>query len=179
MQTSYTDTQPNGRAGLVVERRRDSAFIQGESSAEVAFGRFVCFKPAVTQDGLSPLATLPAAITAKLAGAVQFTHVYNPETALGTVGVKPGEVLKVLEAGTLWVEVETTVAVNDPVFVRAVVNGGANKLGIVRNAVDGVTTIELFGARFRTAASSGGIAIVEFDIITHLAGVRAAALPAA
>lgn len=171
MQLSYTDKHPAGRAGLVVERRRDSAAIQGEASAEVAFGRFVCLKPAVVQNGDSPIITLPTATTSKLLGAVEFTHVYSREFALGTVGVKPGEVVKVLEAGCLWVQVETAVAVDDEAYVRVVVNGAADQLGIVRNAADGVNTIRLKGSRFRTAAAAGGVARLEFDMLTFKASL--------
>lgn len=163
MQLAYTDAHPNARAGLVHTRERDQAYIQGEASAEIAFGRFVALK-AGAQDGLEPIAVLPSATLTKLVGAVEFTHVYNRETALGSVGVKPSEALKVLEAGLIWVEVETAVAVDDKAHVRLVANGAATKIGIVRNAADSTNTVALGGSRFRTAASANGIALLEFDI---------------
>lgn len=73
----------------------------------------------------------------------------------------PGAELAVLRQGEIWVRPETAVSVNDPVYCRVVATG-SEQAGALRNDADGGDAVQL-SARFRTAASAGGLAKIQID----------------
>jgi hypothetical protein len=131
-----------------------------ESTAEMAFGRAVRF--ASVSDAQS--AKLPAAETDKVAGILVLSHAYDAELELGTTGVVPGAELNVLRKGRIWVTVEDAVEVGSRLWVRAVAGGDPEFLGGLCIADDGSDTIDCTNQGvFRSAASAGGLAVLEVD----------------
>lgn len=72
-----------------------------------------------------------------------------------------GSKMSVMRMGSCWVSPEVAVAVNDPVFCRVVATG-SEQAGALRNDADGGDAVAL-RARFRTAASAGGLARIEIS----------------
>jgi hypothetical protein len=96
-------------------------------------------------------------------GVVLHSHDYAPTLQLGTTGIKPKNMMSVLNRGRVWVQVEDAVAVGGRCFVRHTASGGNTQLGKFRSNADTATAIEWKGARYLTAASGGGLAMVEVD----------------
>lgn len=158
-QTSYTTTQPAAFAGLLYDVGPHDIItrITEETVLEVPFGVVVAFGGADNQ------CELPDATTDKCLGIVVHSHDYDA-SALGTVGVKPKNLLQVLRKGRIWVLAENGVAPGDRGFVRAVAGAGGTQLGAIRQAAVGGETIDATTQIvFVTTALAGGLAVVEVD----------------
>ena len=170
-QTSYASARPIAFAGMLADTYPNfiEPFFNAEASAEIPFG-VMC-----KQGSGDFTCTLLGAITDRLAGIAVHDHATN-YGASG--GVSPKDAVNILTDGRCYVTVEDAVTPASGVYVRAVV-AGAEVKGAFRGTADSTDTILLYGARFVTSAGAGGLAIVEFDLKTHLAGALAATLPEA
>jgi hypothetical protein len=171
-QTSYSIAPAAGYRGLPYDIstsvKRTVRLNQGAASP---FGVFVK-EGGVTssQDGDVKFLT---AITDKIAGVLHHTHDIrqDPSTTALVAGVDVPDlsIVPLMEKGKIYCVCEAVAIVaGDPVYVRAIANGaGKLVIGAVSNVIDGVsnTNFLLKGAKFvRAAASTDGIAVVEFDV---------------
>lgn len=162
VQTSYSASFTAGFSGQLygTDGHEMIAMRNDEASAEIAFGRAVKFNS--TSDGTS--AKLPASESDKIAGIVVHSHRYLPTTELGTTGLKPNVVMNVLRRGKILVTVEDAVQVGDRLWVRAVAGGDPEFLGGLCVADDSTDTVDCTNQGvFLTAASAGGLAVLDVD----------------
>lgn len=73
-------------------------------------------------------------------------------------GFRRTEPVSVRAFGTIWVRVETDIAIDDPVFYRY---SGAGQIGAFRNATAAGADVELTNARWMSPGKAGGIAKLE------------------
>jgi hypothetical protein len=161
-QTSYSNTMTAAFAGMLADTSDNDIFgaLQAEASSEIPFGVMVC-KGTGDND-----AKLPAASTAKLFGVLVHSHNYEPRIDLGTVGVKPGATLNVLNRGRIHVVVEENVTREDRAYVRYAAGAGGTQLGAFRKSAVVDETIDATAkCKFVTSASAGQLAIVEVDML--------------
>lgn len=80
-----------------------------------------------------------------------------------TTGLPSLTMGSVLSRGRVWVKVENTVAVGDAVLVRTTTAGNGKGSFLTGSAAAGVTTL-IPQARFMSAASAGGLAILDLNL---------------
>lgn len=97
-----------------------------------------------------------SAITDKFAGCIIHKHVED-----GVLVEKSA--VSLMRKGRMYVKVEEAVAEGDPVHCRAIAPG-AEVVGAFRKSQDGVNTLEVKGAEFRSSAAAGGLAIIDFNL---------------
>ena len=85
------------------------------------------------------------------------------DNATGEALYKQGEEISVMRKGRIWVYVEEAVAVNDSVFLRHTVNG-ALLAGDFRTDDDTARADQIPNARFITATTAAGLAVVEINL---------------
>jgi hypothetical protein len=157
VQTTYLISSPVAFPGMDWHSQLNSqtSAIQAEASAEIPFGVFVALS--TSTDYMSkPKAVLIANSTDKILGAVIHQHTYNPDTDLGTTGLKPKTVMDIRINGFLWLLCEQSVTPADPVYVRYASGSGGTQTGAVRKTADTSTALLLKGARFETASYAYG-----------------------
>lgn len=158
-QLTYTQEMPVAFAGMLADggpKFASTGINQETGTTEIPFGAIVV--QGTTENG----AKLPSAAgdATKIRGVALHGHNYEQPLQVGSLGPKPGVVFSVLEKGRVWVTVETAVAIGDRAFVRY---AGTGQKGAVRNATVAGEMIELKGARFRTATTGPGLALLEID----------------
>lgn len=181
-QLSYAEQAP-AIAGMVADFSGGidaDTMVNGEASAEIAFGKMVVQSAVQSTSGTGTAATgtpakakLPAASTDDFYGVVLFSNEYDKRLELGDTGVKPAKMLAVKHRGRVWVKVEVAVATTDAVYARYTTNGGLVP-GDFRNDADTAKALRIYGAKFLTATSGAGLALLEFDMAAHRAGLAAA-----
>lgn len=180
-QTSYAQ-QANAFAGMLADLSRGQVkdtYLQGEASAEIAFGKFVVMGVGMTSDqvnnaaGTPATGKLPAASTDdfKGGGFVIHSHDYDKRLELGTTGLKPKTLMSVLRRGKIWVTAGTAMGVADLVYVQY--TAGIAAVGDVANASDGGKNVQLFGARVVTPITAAGLVEIEVDMNAHAASSAA------
>lgn len=138
------------------------------NEASVPFGAFVSLNDTNQQVGDRKLVHLPQGATdvtnARLAQGFAL-HTQAVENVLsGTnLGYAPQSAISVLRRGRVYVQVEDAVVAGGQVFIRHVAGAG-EQLGAARSDVDGSDASALPSASFVTAASAGGLAIVEINL---------------
>lgn len=176
-QTNYNEQSP-AFAGMLYDLSwgvvKDT-FIQGEASAEVAFGAFLVQSAAATLPGTAsapnvPTAKLPAASSDLFGhgGVVLHSHWYDKRLQLGTTGVKPTNLLTLVRRGRIWVYAEKAVTRDDAVYVRYTASGG-NVPGNFRDDDDTSKALRLYGCRYLTETTGAGLVGLEIDLNAHLA----------
>lgn len=164
-QLTYPDRMVVAFPGMKADLAEDycRSYVNAEASAEMPFGICVAQGTAYNQ------AILPVDANSILAGVIVHSHDYVPTLELGTTGLKPKTSLSIMIQGTIYVLVEEAVAVNDTAYVRHTASGGNTQKGAWRKSADTATAIIVRGARFLTAASSGGLAVVQVDFNAYRA----------
>jgi len=83
----------------------------------------------------------------------------------GTAGYtyQIGDSVEVVSRGRVWVTVEEAVSAGDDVYVRFDTGTGSQK-GAFRTSSDSTTAALLAGARYLTAASANGVALVDLNL---------------
>lgn len=160
-QTSVSSSLTKAFAGMKGDSRKDGhdrSFVNAEASAEIPFG------VAVAHGSTDEAAILPADANSKLAGVVVHSHAYDKRVDFGTTGLKPKVSLSVMRKGSIWVQVEETVAPGEPVFARHTASGGNTTKGLFRNDADSATCTQLGNSKFLTAATAGNLALVDVDV---------------
>lgn len=161
-QTTVTSDPALAFAGMLGDSRPKGvdSFINGESSAEIAFGVAVC------QGTLDNEALLPAAAAdlLKLTGIVLHSHDYNKDNELGTSGLKPEVAMNVLTHGRVWVVIDEDVLPTSAVRVRHTSDGGGK--GTFRKTASANATVDLSKiARWcGTYLAANGVGQIEIDI---------------
>lgn len=156
---------------------KDTA-LNGEASAEIAFGKFVVMSAAELIDtaivsgnsrGTPDLMVLPSAVGNDFAGGgfVMHAHDYDKRLELGTTGLKPKVQMNVMKRGRIWVNSGTAFAKADDVYVQY--TAGIAAVGDIANASDGGKNVKLYGARVVTPIAAAGLCMVEFDMGAHRA----------
>lgn len=161
-QLTYTQEMPVAFAGMLADggpKFASTGINQEAGSTEIPWGSIVV--QGTTENG----AKLPSAAgdATKIRGVALHGHNYEQPLQVGSLGPKPGVVFSVLEKGRVWVQVEAAVAIGDRAFVRYAAGAGGTQKGALRNANVVNETIELKGARFRTATTGPGLALLEID----------------
>ena len=173
VQTTYSDAPDIGYPGMPAspDNNQYTWGRNAEASAKIPFGHAVKLKtsaPTTPNDVL-----LPAAETDDVLGiVVRLTNVELAWTdAAGVVhgqydasGFLPGAYLNVATKGKLLVTAEDAVANGDKLWVRCTAGGAGEVVGGLTNADEGTETIDCTNAgRWRSPASAGGLAWLEFD----------------
>jgi len=136
-QTSYNGDQAVGFAGQLAEAANDyiRSMVNGEAAATP-------FGIAVKRGSGTDEYALPTAVTDELVGVLVHSHAYNQYALTGDDGVPVDGTCGALAEGPIWVEVEETVALTDPVYIR-VANGVADatktQKGAFRKSADSAT----------------------------------------
>lgn len=86
-------------------------------------------------------------------------QVYDPVTNTASAKYFPRNPVVVKARGSIWVEVEGTVTVDSPVYMRKAANGALNKIGVFAGA-SGTGLTQLTGARY----ISGGTGLAELEL---------------
>lgn len=156
-QTTYAD-MTSGFAGMRADNGDYDAVtrLNSEASLEIPFGVIVA-EGSGDQDAI-----LPAADTAVLVGAVMAN--YRAAEDIGTTGLKADTLFPVMRKGRILVTVEENVVKGDRLYVRYAAGSGGTQLGACRaSAVIGETIDASSKGVYLTAASSGGLAVLEVD----------------
>lgn len=158
-QSTYAQTMTAGFPGMKADLVDDyvRSYVNAEATAEIPFG------VAVVQGAADGSAILAVGAGVTWVGVVLHSHNYDPTYDLGTTGLKPKKTMNVLSRGTVWVQVENAVTVNSRAFMRHTAGAGGTQKGAFRGDADTATAIEARGCRFLTAASAGGVAMLECD----------------
>lgn len=161
-QLTYNRTMDAAFAGMKADATNDTVDtgVSEESSAEIPFG--VALAQGSGQDGVK----LPAASTDLIVGVSIHTHTGLQGSYTATSGPGPKDPVNVGAKCRVWVKVEDAVTPSSKVFVRHAANGGNTQKGSFRGTTDTGATQQLFGARFRTSAAGGGLAVLEVDFTT-------------
>lgn len=156
-QTVITTTMSAGFAGQLDGMDHDIATgIQAEASAEMPFGAGV-----VRASGGDDNVKLPSAVTDNVRGVISHSHVYDKDQQLGTVGVKPKNLVNVVRRGRIRVKVEEAVVPGDRAYLRYA--GSGDKGAWRKSAVPGETIDCTAEAEFQTTAGVNGFAILDVD----------------
>lgn len=157
VQTSYALDKALGLPGCVAD-----TYPSGKDSklavAAVPFGRCVVRRAAETAEQCN----LPSAstdVTARPRGISVLDATRKPGTAY-----EANDAVTYLRKGRIWVEVEAAVAVDGDVFVRFAAGAGGTALGAFRGDADTATAVALPTAKFLTATSGAGLALVEVNL---------------
>lgn len=156
-QLSYPQTMPRGFAGMKVDTYPDGVDTanQEESSAEIPFGVFV-------KKGTGDRAVkLMSSINDVIAGIT--IHSHAAQTGTGG-GLPPKAAVNLGTRCRVLMVAEENLTPADPVFARYANNAGNTKTGrgTVGKTADTATAKRVYGARYLTTASAGGLIEVEF-----------------
>lgn len=167
-QTSYLDRYASAFAGMLADLRDHEAVAKqnGEASLSIPFGVGVMIDAAASGDVLLPR---QASFTSQGWVGVSI-HKHNEEGE-----IIAGDMLSILRRGVIWVVTETAVTAANlylpsQVKMRVLASGGNTQLGAFRGPTadaDADSTATVVGARWLSAASAGGLAMLEIpDAVT-------------
>lgn len=138
------------------------SYANAETVNEIPFGVFV--KQGATPNAAIQLDTVATDLAA-LIGVTVHSHAYHRNIEVGTIGMKPKTTMGVLRRGVIWVMCETAMAVNGPIFIRAVA-AGAEVPGAVRVDADTADAFDASGiGRVVYPSSGAGVCQIEFEIL--------------
>jgi hypothetical protein len=159
-QTSIPDNQTlTLPAGSIVQLLSDVSLVNEEASTEIPFGRMVQFGTADTD-----MKILAGASPTDLAGVLTTEGgAYVPDLQLGTTGVKPDQVGRVLRLGLIWVFSETGNAPSDAVHVRHTVDTG-KLIGNFTKTADANKTFLITGAKWMKTTTAEGLTLLWIDV---------------
>jgi hypothetical protein len=164
---SYAE-QARGFEGMISDIRDSTieSYIQGEASAEIGFGTAVAQGAASTQSGTPDKAILMVNGSSVVVGVLVHAHNYDRESQLGTVGVKPTNLLNLMRRGQVYMKHEGAVTKGQPCFVRHTAGAGGSQKGVVRADADTATAVSTAALTFaETKASLGdGIVLVNVNL---------------
>lgn len=165
MQLDYSQSPAAGYPGMQADTGYKHVISCKNPNVAIPFGLYVTRDDA---DGRVKLPTTAAEVTNGNGIAIAdfaSESINNGQAA----GYPLKSAVSVMRQGRVWVEVEENVVEGDDVYVRHA-NGNASKVqkGAFRKSVDQVaaadTATKIPGAKYRTSASAGGIAIVEVNM---------------
>lgn len=164
-QTTYLAAHPVGLAGALVDASENDVISRILSDAtSIPFG--VGLKEGTT-GGTN--CAVPAAAGARIIGVALRTDNYENRSLTTTLAIAQKDVVSVLRRGRVWVLVEQDVVVGDDVFVRHTARLTNTQLGGFRTDADTASSVDyaavLANARFVSAASAGGLAQLEIDLL--------------
>jgi hypothetical protein len=152
-QTSFPVVPAIGNYGDIA----DGFDTQSES---LGAGVTIPFGRAVVSHSVEGQCDLPASsseVLNKLRGVA-----VKDETRKSGTGYSANEAVRVMTRGRIYVQVEETVATDDPVYVRHTANGGNTTLGIFRNDDDSGNA-ELFPGKFVRGGTTTVPAVLEVN----------------
>lgn len=162
-QTSYSQRMAIGFAGMIADGWPGlfDTVRNSEASAEMAFGRAVCWEPSSTDD---QDVLLPAAESDLVRGIVVHSHDYAKPSQLGDTGIKAGQLLNIMRKGRILAVCEDGCNPGDRLWVRAVAAGDPEFLGGLNSADDSTDMIDCTKqGQWLTTAAAGGLAWLEVD----------------
>lgn len=166
MNTSYAEME-RAFAGMLADasrRKHVEPYLQGEASAEIAFGWGVVEGTAAPVFGQYNKALIPPDANGVFAGVLIHADTYEPRTQLGDTGVKPGAALNVLKEGACYVYVEDAVTKGQQLFLRHTANGAGKVPGQFRSDADTAKAIEV-PVVTREATTGAGLVQVDVDVL--------------
>jgi hypothetical protein len=110
-------------------------------------------------DSAGKAAHLTAAPTAATRGGLVIRNMYKDNDGV----IAAGEPCELLEAGNMWVTVESTCAQNGAVFIRHTAGAGGSGIGAARLDADTATAAAIAGLYFREALAATGVANVDIN----------------
>ncbi len=180
-QTSYTYDQPNAVAGQIADAgHHDILSFNNATALDLPFGigvvrGYSAGSPTTPEECIKK----PSASTDDFMGVVVFQHDINQlELAAGglasdTLGLPIKRRGGIMRQGRVYVLVEQTVAYTDPVYLRYTAN--TYLPGGWRKDADSSKAVLISGARWIKGATSGNLAVLEFDADIHRALSQSAA----
>ncbi len=96
-------------------------------------------------------------------GVTVLSYAKDPSGLSGEDAIEDGAVCGVLTEGAIWVQVETTIAVTDAVYVRHTAEAPDLQLGRFRNDADTNKAAVLKGARWLSSGTAGGCALLYYS----------------
>lgn len=166
--TSYAE-MARGYAGQLSDIRNNTveSYVQGEASAEIPFGVAVAEGTAG-----SPSTGVPDSCinmvngSSVVAGVVVHSHAYNPESQLGTTGIKPKNLVNVCRKGQILMQHEGAVTKGGTCFVRHSTGAGGSVKGVVRADADTATAVSTASLTFAEtkAAVGDGLVLVNVNL---------------
>jgi len=126
------------------------------AAADIGFG------VGLMQTAVAGFAAIPTATGFNFEGISVQTNKPTPNDT-GIALYEAGEEITVLRKGRIWVYVEEAVAVNDDVFLRHTTNA-ALLAGDFRTDADTARADQITNARFITATTAAGLAMVEINL---------------
>lgn len=157
-QTSYDRTPGKPFSGTPGDTgpKRDGSYLNTEGS-DIPAGIAVTLK----SEGEIELFD---ASTDTIAGIVLNTFARDPNDLTGSAAVKDDDMCNVRELGAVYVAVEETVTVGEPVYCRHTSDGGSNtQLGKFRNDSDSGRARLVAGARWLQGGTTTSPALLHFN----------------
>lgn len=128
------------------------SYVNAEASSEMPFGRMLVQG---TADRDAKLMTIQTDV---MIGVLVHSQAYNRDNEIGSTGLKPKMTAGVMTRGRVWVAVTEDVT---PASVVRVSEVG----GTFGDSASAGVTVVLKNARYLTTTLSGGLALLEFDIL--------------
>ncbi len=160
-QTSYTQNHAIAYEGNRGDSRTAQIYpARNNSGVELPYGRAVVFD---TGAGTTELAAkLIAASGDKILGVSLFSQAHDPNTVNG--GVAVNDMFNVITQGAVWVQVDSAVTPNSPVFARYAAGAGGSVLGRFRADADTATAVAMPNARFLSSGASGSLVLLQLNL---------------
>lgn len=163
VQTSISNTLAIGLAGQLAQIGDHQNVVESWTNREAAAAG-IPFGIGVARHTVARCAEEFDAVTDKLLGIAVRSHAHDAASLAGSLAIATGNTFGVLRKGFIYVAVEEAVSDGDPAFCRFTSDGGDNaQLGTWRKSIDSNRARRVRGAVFRSAASAGGIALLEVD----------------
>lgn len=161
-QTSYQQNFATGFAGMLSQAgamfEKIVSKCVGTTAASIAGGLFCCRD--TTDDTIKP-PTATGMVTATGVGFMVHDVAKEPKASDGgTLENVSGQMVGVMQFGTMYVISEVAVNYGDPVFVRFAAGTGT-VLGACLKSADTATAVALPGARFIQTIAAGGLVEIE------------------
>lgn len=161
-QTSYAQNFTAAIAGMLSQGgamfEKIISKCVGTTNASIAGGLFVCRD---TTDDTCKLPSATGMVTATGMGFVMHDVAKQPQASDGGVLENvTGQMVGVMQFGTMYVVSEVAVNYGDPVFVRFAAGTGT-QLGACLKSADTATAVALPGARFIQTIAAGGLVEIE------------------
>jgi hypothetical protein len=165
VQTSVVNQTTATFAGAIADMGdvESDTYVNGETSAEIPFGRMV-------RENSDHVAKLLAGASPVLAGIAMQSHALAggggaSGVDVGLTGYKVGSTLGVARRGVIWVYTEEAVSPTDEVRVRHTANGAGKEVGqFLEDADSGKSLLITNGAHWRSSTSGAGLAMLEIDM---------------
>lgn len=159
-QTSVSDNPAVAYPGMLGDSgpKAVDSFINGEASAEIAFGTMLA------QGTLDNEALLFDGATDVPVGIVLHSHAYNKDNELGTAGLKPEVTMNALHKGRVWVVIDENVTPASTVRLRHTTAGGGKGTFRASASANATVNLSMCARWIGTHLAATGYGLLEIDL---------------